>query len=337
MPEIKKPNRFSGLMQTIKQESKSAASTTVSEFSSSSELQSIPTTQTNSQNEAEILWVPLVKIHRDPMQDRRYFDETELENMAKSMQAVGLIDPLSVRSRPGIEDEYDLLAGEKRHRSAERAGLETVLVRVFDVDDSTAEDIKSISNLQRSDLNAWEETQAIMNMLTRHLKRPQDEVVRLLNQAANQKRGLTSNVVRKEDWAVVEDVFEIAGRLSPESFRKHRLPLLRLPEHVQVVLQQGKLHYTKVNEILKLKDSVKQQELLTSAIVDNLSVDQIQKYVKAMRPTKDDNKSAELPQHFMTIAKRLKQSRVWQNPQQRKKLEKLLVEMERLLEPTDSN
>jgi len=233
--EIKKNNRFSGLMKTIRQESESSASTVPS-----SKPQATP-----NQSQAEILWVPRIKVHRDPGQDRRYFDETELDKMATSMRSVGIIDPLSVRKRPGIEDEYDLLAGEKRHRAAERAGLELVLIRVFKVDDSTAEDIKSISNLQRSDLNAWEETRAIMNMLMRHLKQSQDEVISLLNQAANQKRGLTSNVVRSEDWATVEDVFEIMGRLSPESFRKHRLTLLRLPDYVQTVLQQGKLHYTK--------------------------------------------------------------------------------------------
>ncbi len=153
--EIKKPNRFSGLMQTIRKESDSSASTVPS-----STPQTIPT-----QSQAEILWVPRIKIHRDPGQDRRYFDETELDKMAASMRSVGMIDPLSVRKRPGIEDEYDLLAGEKRHRSAERAGLELVLIRVFEVDDSTAEDIKSISNLQRSDLNAWEETRVVLQKL----------------------------------------------------------------------------------------------------------------------------------------------------------------------------
>ncbi len=330
MAEIKKPNRFSGLMQTIRQESEAAASTT-----EASTAPSLPMPEaTASQSQAEVLWVPLAKIHRDPGQDRRYFDETELDNMAASMRSVGIIDPLSVRKRPGTDDEYDLLAGEKRHRSAERAGLEMVLVRIFEVDDSTAEDIKSISNLQRSDLNAWEETQAIMNMLKRHLKRSQDEVISLLNQAANQKRGLTSNVVRSEDWAVVEELFEIAGRLSPESFRKHRLSLLRLPDYVQTILQQGKLHYTKVNEILKVKDLTEQQELLEAAVAHNLSIDEIQKRVKALRPAKAE-KSINLPQRLLIVPKQLKQAKVWENPQKRKKLEKLLNEMERLLEQTE--
>ncbi len=322
MAEIKKPNRFTGLMQTIRQESNSAPAAT---------SPTPPTILSGSQ--AEIFWVPRAKVCCDPGQDRRYFDETELENMAASMRSVGIIDPLTVRKRPGTEDEYDLLAGEKRHRAAQRAGLEVVPVRVFDVEDTTAEDIKSISNLQRSDLNAWEETRAIANMLMRHLKRSQDELVSLLNQAANQKRGFTSNVVRSEDWAIVEEVFEIAGRLSPESFRKHRLPLLRLPERIQVVLQQGKLHYTKVNEILKVKDPVQQQELLDSAITQNLSIDQIQEKVRSLRLVKAEKPLA-LPQRLLAIPKQLKQAKVWEDPQKKKKLEKLLNELERLLEQT---
>ncbi|MBW4661417.1 MAG: ParB/RepB/Spo0J family partition protein [Drouetiella hepatica Uher 2000/2452] len=336
MADIKKPNRFSGLMQTIRKESDSVTSPATPAISPSPEPESATLSAQMTSHQSEVIWVPLNKIHRDSGQDRRYFDEIELNNMAKSMRSVGVIDPLSVRLRPGSTDEYDLLAGEKRHRSAERAKLESVLVRIFEVGDSTAEDIKSISNLQRSDLNAWEETHAIMNMLTRHLDRSQSEVISLLNQAANQKRGLTSNVVRIEDWEIVKDVFEIAGRLSPESFRKHRLPLLRLPEYIQTVFQQGKLHYTKVNEILKVKDPVQQQELLESALAGNLSIDQIQERVKTLRSTKPE-KLMDLPQRLVMVPRQLKQAKIWENPQKKKKLEKLLSEMEQLLKQPEAN
>ncbi|MBD2093302.1 ParB/RepB/Spo0J family partition protein [Microcoleus sp. FACHB-1515] len=336
MADIKKPNRFSGLMQTIRKESEAvsvepAALPAPLPQAIASPDPIAPPDLIAAPSQAEVLWVARTKIHRDLDQDRRYFDETELDNMAASMRSVGMIDPLSVRRRPGTVDEYDLLAGEKRHRAAERAELDLVLVRIFEIDDQTADDIKSISNLQRSDLNAWEETAAMMKMLMRHLGRSQAEVVSLLNQAANEKRGLTSNVVRKEDWAIVEDVFEIAGRLSPESFRKHRLPLLRLPDEVQTVLQQGKLHYTKVNEILKVKDADLQQQLLQEATEQELSFDQLQEKVKALRPVRIE-KPIDLPQRLVAVPRQLKQAKVWTDPGKRKKLEKLLAEMERLLE-----
>lgn len=281
-----------------------------------------------------IVWVAREKIHRDPNQSRRYFDPDELNNMAASMKAVGIIDPLSVRPRSGI-DEYDLLAGEKRHRSAEIAKIDQVPVRIFEVEDRVAEDIKAISNLQRSDLNKWEETNAIMGMLCRNLDKSSTEVISLLNQAANQKRGLTTNVVRNQDWEIVEEVFALVGRLSPESFRKHRVPLLKLPESVQQVLQQGKLHYTKVNEILKVKNPNQQSSLLKEAIAANLSVDQIQAKVKMLRQgSKPEPVLSSLPvsRQLTYLTRQLTQAKVWEDPQKGKKLQILLAQMEQLLE-----
>lgn len=326
MDSSKKPiNRFTGLMQVIRQESsQSEPLNQETEF----------TTVIAPIEQFAESWLPLKKIHPDPEQSRRYFDPDELKNMATSMKAVGVIDPLSVRPRPRTVDEYDLLAGEKRHRSAEIAGLERVPVRVFAVDDHVAEDIKAISNLQRGDLNKWEETNAIMGMLCRNLGKSQEEVVSLLNQAANQKRGLTDNVVRKEDWEIVEEVFTLVGRMTPESFRKHRIPLMKLPNPIQVVLQQGKLHYTKVNEILKVKNLEQQSKLLEEALYHNLSVDEIQAKVKALRQEAVQSapmKTMDISKRLLTIPRQLKQAKVWQDPEKQMKLEVLLDELERLL------
>nr|WP_228035454.1 ParB/RepB/Spo0J family partition protein [Oculatella sp. LEGE 06141] len=309
-------------MQVIKQESdKSEAAEIQQDFSRAG---------TKSQEQPDVIQVQYGKIHRDQGQSRRYFDPDELNKMAVSMKAVGIIDPLSVRLRPGTSDEYDLLAGEKRHRSAEIAGLEKVPVRVFEVGDQVAEDIKAISNLQRSDLNKWEETNAILGMLCRNLGKSQSEVISLLNQAANQKRGLTDNVVRSEDWALVEEVFAVVGRLTPESFRKHRVPLIKLPEHIQAVLQQGKLHYTKVNEILKVKDPKQQRQLLELAIAQNLSVNDIQAEVKAIRQETAETDDV-LPQRITSITQQLKKKKVWNDPKKRGRLEELLAELSSLI------
>ena len=329
-----KQNRFKGLMQVIRQES--------AEPNVQDNEPVLPTIQQDGstakvlQEQPEVIWVPQGKIHRDQDQSRRYFDPDELNNMAASMKAVGVIDPLSVRLRPGTSDEYDLLAGEKRHRSAGLAGLEKVPVRVFEVDDQVAEDIKAISNLQRSDLNKWEETNAIMGMLCRNLGKTQSEVISLLNQAANQKRGLTDNVVRSEEWATIEEVFTVVGRLTPESFRKHRVPLIKLPEHIQAVLQQGKLHYTKVNEILKVKDPEQQQQLLEKAIAQELSVNDVQAEVKVLRQAKAVSDGSEtgavsLPQQLTLVTQQLKKAKVWDDPKKKRRLEKLLAELRTLV------
>lgn len=328
-----KQNRFKGLMQVIRQESAESSVQDNESVSSAIQQDSSPA---KVQEQPEVIWVPHGKIHSDQEQSRRYFDPDELSNMAASLKAVGMIDPLSVRLRPGTSDEYDLLAGEKRHRSAGIAGLEKVPVRVFEVDDQVAEDIKAISNLQRSDLNKWEETNAIMGMLCRNLAKTQSEVISLLNQAANQKRGLTDNVVRSEDWATIEEVFTVVGRLTPESFRKHRVPLIKLPEHIQAILQQGKLHYTKVNEILKVKDLEQQQQLLEKVIAQELSVNDVQAEVKVLRQPKTVSDSGEagelsLPQRLTLVTQQLKKAKVWDDPKKKRRLEKLLVELSALV------
>lgn len=284
-----------------------------------------------------VIWIAHSKIHRDPDQARRYFDPEELAKMARSMQAVGIIDPLSVRPKPGHIGEYDLLAGEKRHRSAEIAKLAEVPCRVFEVEDDVAEDIKAISNLQRGDLNKWEETHAIMGMLCRNLKKSPDEVVSILNRASNQRRGLTDNVVRSEEWAVIEDVFNLVGRLTPESFRKHRVPLLKLPDSIQSILQQGKLSYTKVNEVLKVKDPEQQKHLLNEAIAANLSVDAIQARVKELRQSQklEESRTAADPDRaaarLSAASKAVKRAKLWQYPEKSTRLKQLIEEMEALL------
>ncbi|GAB4440157.1 MAG: ParB/RepB/Spo0J family partition protein [Cyanobacteria bacterium J069] len=290
------------------------------------------------QSTPDILWIAHPKIHRDADQARRYFDPDELAKMARSMQAVGIIDPLSVRPSPRYPGEYDLLAGEKRHRAAEIARLAEVPCRVFEVSDDIAEDIKAISNLQRGDLNKWEETSAIMGMLCRNLQKSPEEVVSLLNRASNQRRGLTDNVVRSEEWVIVEDVFNLVGRLTPESFRKHRVPLLKLPRSIQDILQQGKLSYTKVNEVLKVKDPEQQRHLLHEAIAANLSVDSIQARVKELRQTQSQLQKVEITEpdrasaRLSFVSKAIKRAKFWQDPQKSVRFQELLAEMERLIE-----
>lgn len=125
------------------------------------------------------------------------------------------------------------------------------LVRVLS--DTEALDCARMENLLRSDLNPVEETEGILNLLELSLDIDRPKVISLLNQMANQKRGLTDNVVRNQEQ-VVEETFRMLGRLSPESFRTHRLPLLKLPPEVLEALHQGRIEYTKAKAIARVKD-----------------------------------------------------------------------------------
>lgn len=280
-----------------------------------------------------MVFVLRTKIHRDPNQSRRYFDPTELQNMAESIKRVGVIDPCSVRLRPGMVDEYDLLAGEKRHRASELANLDLIPVRIFSVDDETAADIKEISNLQRSDLNAWEESWSHMRMLMRHLRRSQEEVEKLLHRMSNQLRGKSQKTIPPEQWEIVEEVFAITGRLTWDSFRKSRLKLLKLPQEMEEILREGKLHYTKVDAILRVKDARVQHQLLKEAIAQNLSVDDIQRRVKQYKASQMVLEEKELSprqknrQLFRNVEAQLQEQDLWEDPQ----VQSLLQQLNRLI------
>jgi ParB family transcriptional regulator, chromosome partitioning protein len=173
-----------------------------------------------------------------------------------------------------------------------------------------------------------------MGMLCRNLGKSQAEVSSLLNQAANQKRGLTDNVVRNDEWTIVEEVFRIVGRLTPESYRKHRIPLLKLPKTIQEVLQAGKLHYTKVNEILKVKDPEQQELLLKEVVEKDLSIGEIQECVKDLRSASKqslEGTKISIDKRLLAVSRQIEKTKVWQDPTKQKKLEKLLAELERLL------
>lgn len=101
--------------------------------------------------------VAIDRISPGPWQPRRQFDETGLEDLATSIRQHGVVQPLLVRPKPGAAEAYELIAGERRWRAAQRAGLHELPVVVRDADDRVAAEIALIENIQRRDLSAIEE------------------------------------------------------------------------------------------------------------------------------------------------------------------------------------
>ena len=88
---------------------------------------------------------------------RKSFDEAELDDLAQSIRERGIIQPILVRSMPGLLDVFEIIAGERRWRAAQRAGLHEVPVILVEADDKDALEIAIVENVQRADLNALEE------------------------------------------------------------------------------------------------------------------------------------------------------------------------------------
>ncbi|MBC8038665.1 MAG: ParB/RepB/Spo0J family partition protein [Rhizobiales bacterium] len=102
--------------------------------------------------------MPVELLHASPNNPRKYFAEADLDDLAKSIREKGLLQPLVVRTR--ADGEYEIVAGERRWRAAQRAGVHEIPVLIREFSDGEALEIALIENIQRSDLNPLEEARA---------------------------------------------------------------------------------------------------------------------------------------------------------------------------------
>jgi ParB family chromosome partitioning protein len=183
-----------------------------------------------------LLRIPVDRVRPNPFQPRQQFDDTELEELASSIRANGLLQPIVVRAKGA---EYELVAGERRLRAAQRAGLQEIPAIVRQVGDHEALELALIENLQRSDLNPIEEARAY--------ERLRDEF------------GLTQE--------------QIAARVG-----KHRstianaLRLLRLPQDLQDELAAGRLTAGHARALLSVDSPEEQRRLAREFLRTGASV-----------------------------------------------------------------
>jgi len=202
--------------------------------------------------------LPLEALLPSP-QPRRRFEN--LEALAESIREKGVLQPLLVR--PLGDGRYAIVAGERRYRAAKMAGLAEVPVRVLDLPEKEARLLALVENLQREDLNPYEETLGVLELLSEELGKTRGEVVALLHRMRDEARGkVPHNVVGNPEAKRVEEVFRALGRMSWESFVQHRLPLLGLPEDLRAALEEGALPYTAALELKKVKNLEARARLL---------------------------------------------------------------------------
>lgn len=110
--------------------------------------------------------VPVELLHPNPNNPRKHFAEEDLESLAKSLRDKGLLQPLVVR--PRADGSFEIVAGERRWRASQRAGIHDVPVLIRELDDKETLEIALIENIQRSDLNALEEARAYRQLLEQY-------------------------------------------------------------------------------------------------------------------------------------------------------------------------
>jgi ParB family chromosome partitioning protein len=135
--------------------------------------------------------VPLEFIIPNPRNPRRSFGDAELTDLTQSIREHGLVQPVVVRPAPGQPDRFELIAGERRWRAAQRAGLTDIPIIVRDVNDRTALELAIIENVQRADLNPVEEALGYQQLIDDHSYTQAD-----LGQVIGKSRSHVANTLR---------------------------------------------------------------------------------------------------------------------------------------------
>jgi len=166
--------------------------------------------QANAAVQTGAQMTPIELLRRNPEQPRKIFDETELGDLEDSIRTKGIIQPILVRPAPGAPGEYQIVAGERRWRAAQRVGLHHVPVLVRELDDLEVLELAIIENVQRADLNPIEEAGGYKTLMDR-FGRTQEAVAKVVGKS----RSHVANALRL--LALPDSVREhlSAGRLSP--------------------------------------------------------------------------------------------------------------------------
>ncbi|MBX3734076.1 MAG: ParB/RepB/Spo0J family partition protein [Verrucomicrobiae bacterium] len=190
--------------------------------------------------------VPLGQIHPSPLQPRKDFPAAALQELADSIREQGIVQPLLVRA---VNGAYELIAGERRWRAAQLAGLTDAPVLERQATDGEVLELALIENLQRENLNAIEEALGYQELATR-FGLTQDDVARKVGRS----RAAVANALR----------------------------LLRLPAPVQEAVREGRLSVGHAKVILGLSDGVQQLTVAHRVEAEALTVRQTEEFVARM-------------------------------------------------------
>lgn len=238
-----------------------------------------------STDEGALKLIPIAQVARNPFQPRTEFNVEDLVELQESLKASGLLQPITVRRRPG-KDGFELIAGERRLRAALKLGWKEIPAIIREIDDKTLLTLALVENLQRTDLNPIEEGEGYHRL--------------------SHDFGLTQQQIAE---TVGKDRTTIANMLR----------VLQLPESVRKLLQDGKLSMGHAKVLLGLDDSEKIVTLATEIVREGLTVRELEQRLrqvdgtarkgKAGRPRTADRQSPEI-RHIQDRLRRFLQTDV---------------------------
>ncbi|MDC3204771.1 ParB/RepB/Spo0J family partition protein [Pelagibacteraceae bacterium] len=202
------------------------------------------TVQTKNTNVGQETKIPIANLKPSPSQPRRLFNKNSINELADSIKAKGLVQPLVVRPSPSDANSYEIIAGERRWRAAQIAQLHEVPVVIRNFNDTEALEIAIIENVQRSDLSPIEEAAGYKRLIENHGHTQED-----LSGIVGKSRSHIANIIR----------------------------LLSLPQSIQDMITEGKISSGHARAIM---NSAFPEQLAEKIINENLSVRDAENLVK---------------------------------------------------------
>ncbi|MFK8185455.1 MAG: ParB/RepB/Spo0J family partition protein [Phormidesmis sp.] len=306
--------------------------------------------------ENEPVKVLISKIHRWDDQPRCYFSEESIASLSGSFRKHGFKGVLIVRPHPEIEGDYQLIAGERRWRAANRTEITEVFCFIASLNDEAALDLALRENLNREDLSRLEETQGILNLIETRFSINPEIAIEIVNRQGR------SNVTPEEDLSEEEtniksvlDEFNIPFA----SFRTNFLPTLSLPNRLKVAHLENGLSYNSAKSLNRIKDAETLDAAIAETLDGNLSVTAVRKLVEdklsGLLSTKsnkfeDKHKSKkgtiknkpgqvliDLKEVTTKLAKAKNRKAVEADSRLKNKLKRVLVNLETVLEELESS
>ncbi|MBF1036688.1 MAG: ParB/RepB/Spo0J family partition protein [Parvimonas sp.] len=199
-----------------------------------------------------LLTVDLDKLMAREDQPRKSFDDDSLKELANSIKADGVIQPIVVRK---VDDRYEIIAGERRFRASKLAGLEKVPVVVKNVTDRKARELALVENIQREDLNPIEEAISLKTLMEEY-KLTQQEL---------------SDIIGKS-----------------RSYIANNLRLLNLSDHIKEYLIRGELSPSQGRTLLSLETEEERNKYLDKLLVKEVNIRDVEKKAKQSKNKTED-------------------------------------------------
>jgi ParB family chromosome partitioning protein len=225
-------------------------------------LPQAPTKSIASYGDKSVFSCPIEKLIAQKGQPRQYFEPQALAELAASIKEHGLLEPIVVRRAPQAPDKFEIIAGERRYRAAQKAGLHEVLVVVKDVSPKAAFELALIENVQREDLNPVELAEALDRLVKEH----------------GYSHDTLGDRLKKDRSTIVNS-----------------LRLLKLPPRVRAKVIDGELSEGHARALLGAGDARQIEDLAERVLRGKLNVRATEELVRGKKPAKNGAANKDKP------------------------------------------